>query len=148
MFYGNTVQDTRPLFFLSWQKFLAKQPLSPLEQQLVDVITIHPEYHHFFEQTDAGTDRVYHPSLGEPNPFFHLGLHLALRDQVATNRPVGIQPMFHQMVLQYGDPMAVEHRMMEVLSACLWESQEQGVLSDDHYLAALVALQQSFPARR
>jgi len=138
MFYGNSVQDTRPFFFLSWQKFRAQQVLSPLEQQIVDVLIVHPEYHAFFEQTNAATDRVYHPSLGEPNPFFHLGLHLAVRDQLATNRPVGIQVLHQQLLVQFGgDSLLVEHRMMDVLAESLWQSQQSGSLSEEAYLAAL-----------
>ncbi len=38
MFYGDTVQDTRSLFYLSWQKYQQKTHASPLEQQLIDVI--------------------------------------------------------------------------------------------------------------
>ena len=138
MFYGNSVQDTRPFFFLSWQKFRAQQVLSPLEQQNVDVLIIHPEYHAFFEQTNAATDRVYHPTLGEPNPFFHLGLHLAVRDQLATDRPVGIQIIHQQLLVQLGgDSLLVEHRMMDVLAESLWQSQQSGSLSEETYLAAL-----------
>lgn len=138
MFYGNSVQDTRPVFFSCWNKFLAHQNLSPLEQQIVDVMLLHPEYHAFFEQKNVPDARVYHASLGETNPFFHLGLHLALRDQLATQRPLGIVAIYQQLLQAGLDEHAVEHRMMEVLAECLWRMQQsaQGFVEAD-YLQAL-----------
>ncbi len=136
MFYGNKVQDTRPMFFLSWQKYRAQQVLSPLEQQIAYVILVHPEYHHFFEQPMSAQLDGDASCQGE-NPFLHLGLHLALRDQIATNRPFGIAAIFHQFVGEGFDSLEVEHQMMAVLSRCLWQAQQHGSFSEDAYLAEL-----------
>ena len=113
MFYGQDVHDTRALFFTSWAKYLAKKPLSPLEQQLVRVISDHPEYHALFHQTEMHHDKAYFPELGETNPFLHLGLHLAIREQTETDRPEGIASIFKQLVKKLQDPLAAEHAMME-----------------------------------
>lgn len=141
MFYGNSVQDTRPVFFDCWHKFLAQHTLTPLEQQIVDVIRIHPEYHAFFEQKNIPEARVYHVSLGESNPFFHLGLHLALRDQLSTHRPAGIVEIYQQLLKKECDVHKVEHKMMEVLAECLWRMQHsaQSFVEAD-YLHALQQL--------
>ena len=74
------------------------------------------------------------------NPFLHLGLHLALREQVATNRPLGIAGVFQRLVSKYGDPLEAEHQIMAVLSEWLWRAQQTGTFSDDGYLAALTRL--------
>ena len=34
MFYGNNIQDTRQLFYSSWNKYLQKQVLLPLEEAI------------------------------------------------------------------------------------------------------------------
>ena len=35
-------------------------------------------------------DRDYTPEGGQANPFLHMGLHLGIREQVATDRPAGL----------------------------------------------------------
>ncbi|WP_028372394.1 DUF1841 family protein [Legionella lansingensis] len=122
MFYGSNVQDTRQLFFSSWSKYRQKQPLLPLEQQIVDVILAHPEYQALLEDPKQ-RDKTYFPEMGESNPFLHMGLHLAIRDQVSTDRPAGISKIYQQLLQKYRDPLLVEHCMMENLAECLWQSQ-------------------------
>lgn len=138
MFYGNGPQDTRSLFFSSWNKYIQKQPLTPLEQQLVALIIDHPEYHHFFEQT--GSALAFAPGLGgieHDNPFLHLGLHLTVRDQIQLNRPTGIATVYQTLLTQHPLPHHVEHLMMEPLAACLWEAnQAQRPPNDAAYLNA------------
>ncbi|WP_204318325.1 DUF1841 family protein [Serratia marcescens] len=45
--------------------------------------------------------------LGETNPFLHMGLHLAVREQVATDRPQGIRTVYTKLIEKYQDPMVV-----------------------------------------
>ncbi len=131
MFYGNSVQDTRQLFFSSWKKHLKKEPLLPLEKQIIDVILIHPEYHALLEGSASERDKAYFPELGQTNPFLHMGLHLAIRDQVVTNRPAGIADVFHALVKQYHDNAAVEHMFMDHFAEYLWQAQRNGRLPDE-----------------
>lgn len=141
MFYGETIQDTRQMFFDSWQKYLSKQPLTPLEQQIAQVIQVHPEYHSIIENSNKFQDHTYYPELGATNPFLHMGLHLGIREQVATNRPSGINATYQKLVLKYHDPLHVEHLMMDQLAECLWLAQKNNTAPDEeHYLAMLNAL--------
>src|SRR5580693_8179591 len=94
MFYSDNVQDTRQLFFSSWNKYCTGQALTALEQQLVEVILVHPEYHSFLEQGEVSLSQAFFPELGETNPFLHMGLHLAVRDQVGLDRPAGISSIY------------------------------------------------------
>ncbi|KTC86917.1 DUF1841 family protein [Legionella brunensis] len=140
MFYGDNVQDTRQLFFSSWQKYRQKQPLLPLEQQIVDVILAHPEYHVILENPKY-KEQNYFPEMGQANPFLHMGLHLAIRDQVSTDRPVGISKIFRQLLKKYNDELAVEHLMMEHLAECLWQAQRDNCMPDENnYLQGLTHL--------
>ncbi|MDP3706075.1 MAG: DUF1841 family protein [Legionellaceae bacterium] len=135
MFYGNTIQDTRQMFFVSWQKYNQKKPLLPVEQQLIDVILRHPEYHILLSSGDAQSS--YFPELGQSNPFLHMGLHLTIRDQVATNRPFGITTAFQQLLKKHTDAHTVEHLIMEPLAECLWHAQRnQGEPDEAAYLIA------------
>lgn len=141
MFYGDKVQDTRQFFFQSWQKYLDKQELTSLEQQIVAVIIEHPEYHQIFASPLASLDKSYFPEMGESNPFFHLGLHLALRDQIHLDRPQGIKEIYQSLQVKYQDNTEVEHLMMECLAECLWlASQKQAFPDEAGYLLALEKL--------
>lgn len=137
MFYGETVQDTRQVFFLSWHKYQQNQPLLPLEKQVVEVIIAHPEYHALLEAAKNTSDKTYFPEMGQANPFLHMGLHLAVRDQIATDRPLGIKALSHQLLIKYGDLLTVEHLLIEHLAECLWQAQrDQSEPNVESYLAA------------
>ncbi len=129
MFYGNTPQDTRQFFFTSWQKYKEKRPLLPLEQQIVDIILLHPEYHQLLEIKQI--EAVYLPELGQSNPFLHMGLHLTIRDQRTNDRPQGIRHLFEQLLIKHGDTHRVEHLLMEPLAACLWQAGRSQRMPDE-----------------
>ena len=131
MFFSNNVQDTRQLFFLSWNKYRHKEPLVALEQQIVDVIVMHPEYHALLETGMLQPDRAYFPELGETNPFLHMGFHLAVRDQIATDRPFGIKDIYQGLLNKNTDPGAVEHLLMDNLAECLWQAQRSQQAPDE-----------------
>lgn len=137
MFYGDTVQDTRQLFFTSWEKYQQKKLLSPLENEIVQVILVHPEYHKTIENSSKFQEHAYYPELGEANPFLHMGLHLAVREQIATDRPEGIHTIYENLVKKYLDPMTVEHLIMEQLAEFLWLAQKNNLPPDEQlYLNA------------
>ena len=141
MFYGETIQETRHIFFSSWEKYQHKKPLLPLEQDIVQVLLAHPEYHHFLQNPGKYHEQSYYPEFGETNPFLHMGLHLAIREQIATDRPVGIATVYNNCLKKYDNPLDVEHVMMDQLAECLWLSQKNNLPPDeDHYLNALINL--------
>jgi hypothetical protein len=55
-----------------------------------------------------------------------MGLHLAIREQVATNRPAGITAIHDTLTKRMGDPHAAEHAMLEPLAETLWAAQRNG----------------------
>lgn len=137
MFYGNSVIDIRQQFFTSWSKYKQKQPLLPLEQHIAQVILDHPEYHAVLDDVLLHPDHTYFPELGETNPFLHMGLHLAIREHVATDRPAGIAAVYMQLLHKKANAKDVEHLMMECLAECLWTAQRhQSMPNEDHYLRA------------
>jgi hypothetical protein len=141
MFFGSTIQETRQIFFSSWQNYLQKKPLSALEEQVVRVLLDHPEYQHVVEHQARFQEQAYYPELGATNPFLHMGLHLAVREQVATNRPVGITAAFKALVTKHQDPLGVEHLLMEQLAESLWLAQKNNQVPDEQrYLNALTLL--------
>lgn len=123
MLLGNDRDQLRRTYFEAWRKYRERQPLEPLEAQIADVIRDHPEYHAFFEQENRTLGREFPPELGETNPFMHLGLHLGLRDQIATRRPAGIEAVYQALAQALGSGLEAEHRMMDCLAEALYQAQ-------------------------
>ena len=74
----------------------------------------------------------------QSNPFLHMGMHIAIREQLSTQRPPGIEAAYKQLLERLGDLHAVEHHMMECLGQAMWEAQRQGTPPDESaYLECL-----------
>jgi len=127
--YGNRDQ-IRTQFVDAWQKAQAGQPLSDLEQALVEVIRDHPEYHEYLKDRETALTGEFPPELGKSNPFLHMAMHLSLREQAATNRPAGIREVHAALCARLG-VMDAEHRMMECLGQVLWEAQRSNAAPDE-----------------
>jgi len=121
----------RRRYIEAWRKRRASLPLEPLEDQLATVIEQHPEYQPVVEDAVGALARDYTPEGGQSNPFLHMGLHLAIRDQVSTNRPAGIAGLHAELCRRTGDPHEAEHRMIECLGEALWRSQQTGLPPDE-----------------
>jgi len=143
MFYGDQRNDTRQFFFTVWQKLQDKAPLLPLESQIADVLTLHPEYTDIVSDPDKSIDADYSIEKGQSNPFLHMGMHLALHEQIGTNRPLGIQAVHQQYCTKLGDSHHAEHAMMETLGEILWEAQRSGTAPNEQRYLEL--LQQRLP---
>lgn len=126
--YTNNREAYRQAFFTVWQKYQKKWPLDALEQQLIEVILLHPEYHSLLDKPQAFKGQEF---ALEENPFFHMSLHMAIREQIRTNRPVGIAPLYQQLLVKHNDVMAVEHKMMTCLTDIMWNAQQQGKAPDE-----------------
>jgi hypothetical protein len=141
IFAGQSREQLRRMYLEAWRKFSAKQPLEPLEAQLAAVVVEHPEYLQWIEAGDAALSAEFTPESGKQNPFLHMGLHLAIREQVATNRPAGIADLHRRLATKLGDVHAAEHAMLEPLAEALWEAQRNNRMPDEQaYLERLRAL--------
>lgn len=141
MFYGDDRGALRRKYLEAWRKRREGLPMEPLEAQIADVVALHPEYHALLEDPERATDRDWTPEQGESNPFLHMGLHLAIREQVSLDRPAGIRAVHQSLTGRSGDPHAAEHRMIDCLATALWEAQRAGLPPDETlYLERLRAL--------
>ena len=138
MLYGQNRDEIRRVYCAAWDKHQQGQPLEPLEQQLVAIIALHPEYHTLLADHDAALARDFTPETGQTNPFLHMGMHLAIREQLATDRPAGIIAAFGALMARVQDAHEAEHRMMECLGEALWQAQRSGQVPDEaRYLECL-----------
>jgi Domain of unknown function (DUF1841) len=138
MIFANSGKDElRQRYVDSWRRRLERLPLEPLDAQIVDVIELHPEYHAMLEDQES-LSVPFTVEQGQVNPFLHMGLHLALREQLGTDRPMGIQQEYLRLGRTLADPHDVEHRMIDVLAEVLWEAQRAGRAPDEQvYLERL-----------
>ena len=138
-FFQDQSRDAlRHVYVEAWRKRLEGAVMEPLEAQVADVIDLHPEYHAGLEQADQSLDRDYSPEGGQSNPFLHMGLHLAVRDQIATDRPAGIREIFAALERRLGSAHETEHRLIERLAEALWNAQRSGTPPDEQaYLESL-----------
>lgn len=124
------------MYIDAWQKRCNHQPMQPLEAQIADVIELHPEYQALFANAETMLDKDWLPEGGASNPFLHLGLHLAVRDQIATDRPAGIRSAYQTLITKLTSPHEAEHRMIDCLAEALWNAQRSGLPPDESaYLA-------------
>lgn len=125
------------MYIDAWQKHRNHQPMQPVEAQIADVIEWHPEYHALFADAERALDKDWLPEGGASNPFLHMGLHLAVRDQIATDRPAGIRSA-HQTLLTRLSAHDAEHLIVECLAEALWNAQRSGLPPDENaYLAKI-----------
>jgi len=136
----------RRMYAAAWRKHREALPVEPLEDQIIRVVELHPEYARVLESGDDALARDYTPEGGQTNPFLHMGLHLAVREQVSTDRPAGIAAVHRSLAQRLGDVHEAEHAMIECLGEALWQAQRSGRPPDE--MAYLEALRQRAAGRR
>ena len=135
MLYGSDRDGMRRAYVDAWSKSRAERPLEPLECLLAEIVAEHPEYHAVLESPDALV-REFPPETGRSNPFLHMGLHVAIREQLATDRPPGLRGLYTNLLPRFADAHRLEHALMECLAETLWDAQRAGAVPDEaRYLA-------------
>ena len=129
------IQDrdsSRKFFSEVWEKYKKKMPLEALEQVVLDIISQHPEYHEILENNDTELAAMeFLPETGMTNPFLHMGMHIAIQEQIGSNRPLGITVLYQQLLLKYPSAHDLEHSMMECLGETLWQAQRNNTMPDE-----------------
>jgi hypothetical protein len=113
-------EQARQLFFGTWTKYRAGQPLEGLETTVLEVILLHPEYHELLSQPKRYAERDY---TDETNPFLHMSLHLALEEQLSIDQPPGIARLFNALLAKKGERHAALHDALECLAETMWRAQ-------------------------
>jgi uncharacterized protein DUF1841 len=138
LFAGQDRDAMRNAWRTAWARHLERLPLAPLQAQMVEVMALHPEYHPQLSASAGLAPGVREDPEAASDAFLHLGLHLALREQLSTGRPAGIVQIHRRLSARLNDIHQAEHRMMDVLEQALWQAQRDGRMPDEAlYLAAL-----------
>lgn len=118
-------ESTRLVFFQAWAKFKKGESLQDLEQQVAQLIEQHPEYHSFFSD-ERNLEHDFSSDKGVVNPFLHLGMHLAIGDQLALQQPPQIRDLYQQLAKQFNGVHEAEHQIMNCLAYWMQHPQPQG----------------------
>ncbi len=120
MLYSQNRSEQRAFLSNAWVKFQNNESLDPMEFQLVEIIKLHPEYHHLIQTTDA----EYFPEHGQVNPFLHINLHLALREQLSINQPIEVRLAYDSLLEKIKDPHEVEHTLIDCIAEMIFLAQK------------------------
>jgi uncharacterized protein DUF1841 len=115
--------QARDFFFETWRKYRALQALAGLETVALQVILAHPEYQAALDDPERYRERNYSPELGEPNPFLHMSMHLAIEEQLSIDQPPGIASAFAALAVKRGERHEAMHDAIECLGEMVWRSQ-------------------------
>lgn len=118
------------MFFDTWRKYRAGEPLAGIEALVIDVVLQHPEYHALLDRSDRYLDRDYLPEQGETNPFLHMGMHLAIAEQLSIRQPIGLVERYEKLLTMQRDTHAAQHQAMDCLGEMIWQAQRIGAPPD------------------
>jgi hypothetical protein len=140
--YTPSRDEARRFLIDTWGKYRAAAPLSGLEALTVDILLQHPEYHDVLDNPEHYADRDFAPEAGEINPFLHLGLHLAVAEQLSIDQPSGIRAHFERLATRRGDEHAALHAIIDCLAETIWQAQRSRTPLDAAAYLACLALQE------
>ena len=130
LFAGMSREQLRSHYVDAWRKARSNVPLIPMEALICAVIDLHPEYQTML--ADEERAQGYQPDAAQAaqNPFLHMGLHLAIREQICIDRPPGIRDLAQRLAARYGEHQW-EHSLMQALGETLWDAQRGGTAPDE-----------------
>lgn len=130
--------QVRQFFFETWAKFGAKQQLTDLEVIALEVMQMHPEYHHVLNAPERYLEQAYFPEMGETNPFLHMSLHLSILEQLAIDQPPGIKAGYEALQLKLTDQHMAQHELMDCLAETIWQAQRSQSAPDSEAYISLI----------
>ena len=131
MIFNQDRNQLREFYFQSWYKLKQQQVMEPMESIVATLISQHPEYHEFFDNKEQNQDRDFTPEMGQSNPFLHLGMHISIQEQLATQRPAELSTLYQSLCKKLEDAHEAEHKMMECLGEMLWTAQKNNQQPDE-----------------
>ena len=116
--------------------------MDAMQEVVANIVELHPEYHQLLENEES-VDQDFSADTGESNPFLHMSMHIALHEQISTNRPPGINDCYQKLCVLRGGAHDAEHTMMECLGEALWLAQRNKTTPDEEkYLNCIKKLAQ------
>ncbi|MBA0921855.1 MAG: DUF1841 family protein [Nitrosospira sp.] len=115
--------QARQFLFDTWRKYCHQENLSGMEGIALEVILLHPEYQSILDDADHYLDKDYLPEIGSTNPFLHMSMHIAVKEQLSIDQPIGIRDQFNRLLNKIGNEHDTVHQNIECLAEMLWQAQ-------------------------
>lgn len=128
--FGPSREQARQFFFDAWRKYQQREMLTAMEDMALEVILLHPEYQRMLEMPERYQDKDYLPEMGDTNPFLHMSMHVAIKEQVSIDQPSGIRKRFQRLLQKTGDEHVATHQLMECLAEMIWQAQRDKTALD------------------
>ena len=130
--FGNNREEIRRFILACWNKReLSLFTLSALEQHVIRALKLHPEYQRLLESGEEALHQDFANGADSSNPFFHLGLHITLYEQLQADRPTGIRALYQKIQHASADKHEAEHKLLRCLEQSLWEAQARNSMPDE-----------------
>ncbi len=130
--FGNNREEIRGFILACWNKREQSLfTLSALEQHVIRALNLHPEYQHLLESGEDALHQDFSAGADSSNPFFHLGLHITLYEQLESDRPAGIRAHYQKIQHAAADKHAAEHQLLKCLEQSLWEARARNSMPDE-----------------
>lgn len=114
------------LFFQDvWKKANTSNVLSPLEVMTFSIMQQHVEFYDlYFQDTKTALKENFFLNTRKDgylleqqhkqadNPYLHLSLHLAVHEQISINQPIGIVPLFENLVKRLDSVHQANHEII------------------------------------
>lgn len=124
-------EQARRFFVDAWRKRREAMPATPLETLAADVVALHPEYHGLIEAGDEVLEREWTPEDGATNPFLHLGLHLAIEEQLSIDQPPGLRAIFQRLTVKYDTRHDALHDILDCLGETIYRATRDRLPPDN-----------------
>jgi len=124
--------QAREFFLRVWGKMATHEACEPLEALVAQIIAAHPEYHNVLADSKRALATDFDDLDRVGNPFLHMGLHIALIEQLQTDRPAGLRDLYQRLLAhELQDKHRVEHGIMECLAKALAQAGDGGTAPDE-----------------
>lgn len=123
-------EQARQLFFDTWRKYHQQEVLSGIEAIALEVILQHQEYQGLLDNPDQYLDKDFSPEMGNTNPFLHMSMHVAIKEQLSIDQPIGIRERFTRLLEKTGSEHDATHQVMECLAEMIWQAQRYQSVPD------------------
>jgi len=131
MVFNQDRSQLRRFYFQSWNKYKNNLAMEPMETIVATLIKQHPEYHDFFNDLEKNQNKDFTPDMGQSNPFLHLGMHISIQEQLSTQRPAALSPLYQSLCKKTDDAHEAEHQIINCLGEMLWLSQKNNQPLDE-----------------
>lgn len=146
--FNPTREEARQFFFDTWRKYRQREMLSAMENLTLEVILLHPEYQAVLEDAERYQDKDYLPEMGDINPFLHMSMHIAIKEQLSIDQPAGIRQRFERLLKKMGDEHAAAHQVMECLAEMIWQAQRNRSAPDASVYFECLDRSENWPGAR